>query len=140
MRQQDLSEQCLLSVIVNADLGIPVKYENAGGFVKPTSSPWAAVHYMPNVPDPVTAGTYGYDEASGLLQIDINVPLNAGTKQSRDLVDKIVNLFPSGHDLMYNDAWVRPRRVGRTQGREVDGWWRVSVTVYWYTRLQRLGV
>lgn len=137
MREQDLSEQCLLARLLNAGLNVPIKTENAP-FEKPTAM-WLAAWYMPNVPQGVTAGDGGYDEVTGIFQVDVNVPLNSGTKDARLMADKIVNLFPSGHNLVYNNAWVRPRQVGRTQGREVDGWWRVSVTVVWYSRLQRLG-
>lgn len=139
MRQHDACEQCLVRAYTNASTGLPTKYENIP-FDKPVDdSPWAAVWYMPNTPVGVTAGEGGLDEITGIFQIDLNYPLNSGTKAARDMANKVMDAFPQGHNLMYNDAWVRPRQIGRTQGREVDGWWRVSVTVVWYSRLQRLG-
>lgn len=139
MRQPDLSEQCLRQAYINANTGLLTAFENQK-FTKPdTATPWAAVWYIPNTPSAVTAGAFGQDEATGIFQIDLNYPLYSGTQAQRLMVDKISNSFPSGYDLVYNGFWVRPRAVGRTEGREVDGWWRVSITVTWYSRLNRLG-
>lgn len=138
MREHDYTEQALLTGFLACGLNIPVQYENSP-FEKPSASPWAAVWYFPSVSEGVTAGPNGYDELRGFFQVDINIPLNTGTAPSKELVNKVMQGFPSGYALMYNGGWVKPTSVSRSPGREIDGWWRVSVTVYWYSRLQRLG-
>lgn len=137
MRQHDLTEPTLRSHWAAGAFGLPTAFENQP-FTKPTG-PWAALWYMPADTQPVTASSLGQDEVVGVLQIDLNYPLNTGTMESREMADKIADHFPVGYGLVYNSFVVKPTYVHRGRGREVDGWWKTSITIGFYSRLNRLG-
>lgn len=138
MRQEDKTETALRYFWINGGFGLPTAYENQP-FDIPDNAPWAEFWFVPASTQAVTASSYGYDEVVGFVQINLNYPLFSGTKDARETADKIADLFPTGHRLVYNDFAVVPTYVHRAQGKEVNGWWRVPVTIGFYSRLQRLG-
>lgn len=123
-----------------ANLGLPFGIENKP-FDKPDNAgrkPWAFVYYMPNEPNVATLGDDGEDSFTGLLQVDLNYPLNKGEGLALEKVGLLSSFFKAGKALTFEEVTAVVRSCGLSgQGREVDGWWRLTVRVAWYARISR---
>src|SRR3990172_11587594 len=106
-------------------------------FTKPTAEAWCAVFFLQNLPSVSTLGSDGYDEVDGIFQVDLNFPLNKGTKESKDKADQFPNVFTPGDRLYFDNQEVLITSCGRSSGRPVDGWWKVVVTIQWYAQILR---
>jgi len=124
--------------VVDATLGMPIGIENASFPNKPTDgSPWAAVFILPNQPSVATLGYEGEDAHDGIVQIDLNYPLGKGEAAVRAKADQVASFFKAGRRLSYQGAYATVSSCGRSRGREVDGWYRVSMTITWFARIPR---
>lgn len=128
-------EKALLTGVVGCALGMPVALENAP-FDKP-SGPWAATFIIANQPSPRTLGDGGEDEHDGILQIDVNYPRLSGRAATLAMVGQITSYFYAGRALVYGATTVRVSSCGKPRSREVDGWYRTSLTIEWYARIAR---
>ncbi|MDC1268154.1 DUF4128 domain-containing protein [Gammaproteobacteria bacterium] len=90
---------------------------------------WAAVHYMPNDPVSVTAGSLGRDEETGLIQIDINVPRNTGDSVFRTFRNASRAYFIPGQTFTQNSQDTIIVSCGMSSIRVVDNWFRVSLSI-----------
>lgn len=113
-----------------------VGYENAG-FVPPTDSPWAQVFFVPTSRYVATLGRHGQDRLDGFLQIDLNYPLNSGTAWIGAKAVAIGNVFTVGARFIYEGQEVIVSSCGRSQGRVVNNFYRVSITVMFYAHITR---
>lgn len=82
---------------------------------------------------PVTLGIDGDDDHNGFLQIDVNVPVNSGVGVVSSVAGDIKTLYPAGRKI--GQAVVARSSV--SSGRIVGGWYRLSVTIYFYSRIAR---
>jgi hypothetical protein len=129
-------QEALVAASVAALSGMPTEYENVT-FTKPTDAKWAKLSFVPNSPSVDTLGENGEDMVDGFLQIDINYPQNAGDSEARSDFEEIRAAFPAGRHYASGDQPVTIRNCGRSQGRFVDQWYRVSTTVFWYAMIPR---
>jgi hypothetical protein len=107
-------------------------------FEKPADgSPWFRLLIEEGTP---RARSFGHDEYSGYLQLDVNTKLQQGEAQSDEIAQVAATFFRAGRVLKYGDTEAVVRSCARSRGREVDGWWRVSLTVYWDARIDRPGL
>lgn len=111
-------------------------FENSA-FNPPTNEPWAAVFFLPNLPNVSSLGEYGFDEIDGVFQIDLNYPLNQGTGAAREKADQFPIVFTPGQRFYFDNQEVLITSCGRSSGRPVDGWWKVVVSVQWYAQMRR---
>lgn len=105
-----------------------VQQENVK-FLPPTGSSWASLWFLPNIKDVATLGPEGFDELTGVFQIDLNFPQDSGRKLSQDIADVVESNFTSGTKLAYSGQEVTVTACGRSQGRNVNGSFRVPITV-----------
>ncbi len=129
-------ESALISGYLGAGLALPTQYENID-FSKPDSSPWAAVWFVPNDPIMSSLGDDGFDEYNGFLQVDLNYARNDGRKKSREHYEILRNHFKAGTVFTDNGQSVMSTHCGMSQGREIDGWYRVSVSIYFRAYVER---
>lgn len=115
----------------------PTEYENTKFEVPANATLWTAVHLLPASSRVATLGTGGEDEDRGLLQIDINVPNGNSEKDLIQTADKLKSYFTAGRDLSYNGVTVVIVSRVLSPGRRVDVWWRRSLTITYYTRINR---
>ena len=101
------------------------------------STPWASVFLITNQPTPESAGAGGMDGNTGFLQIDLNYPLNAGSGAIVAKADYVAQYFKAGTRLAYGGQQVQIQSCGRSQGRLVDGFFRVSMTINWTAYVPR---
>lgn len=115
------------------------KWENQD-FDPSGKTKWASVFFVPNQPEPVTLGVQGDDRQTGFLQIDFNVPQGKGSGQMRTWTDAARQSFVAGKTFTENGQIVRITSAGTGQGRNVDNWFRKSVTIAFRTDLQRASI
>jgi hypothetical protein len=112
-------------------------YENVA-FAKPAiSAPWASVFVVPNQPTIESVGEGGVDGHTGFMQVDINYPSNGGSGAAITKADSVAQYFKAGTRVAYGGQQVQIQSCGRSQGRPVDGWYRVSLTINWTAYVQR---
>ncbi len=134
----DKLSKALLQGAVNAlPIGFPLAGEGLP-FDKPTDgSRWGAAFVFHNQPSPVTLGDDGEDGHDGFLQIDLNHKALSGDGASNILADQVAAYFKAGRPLVNGGVTATVVSCGRSRGREVDGWYRVSMTVTWRARVPR---
>jgi len=103
-------------------------------------SKWASVFFVPNVPDVLTLGTQGDDRMTGFLQIDLNVPQGTGGGSMRPWLDASRQTFVAGKTFTQSGQKVAVISAGWGQGRNVDNWFRKSLTVAFRSDLQRANI
>lgn len=129
-------EQSLMKMAKEALAGKTVQWPNVK-FEPPTNALWFRVFYMPADRHGATLGELGEDEIDGFLQIDVNVPTNSGEKLMREELDKLEKVFIAGAKASYSTSEASILACKRSPGRDVDGFYRVSLTVDFYGRIQR---
>lgn len=129
--------KALVQGVEDSPLDLPYAAENSP-FTKPTDqSPWAAVHIFMNQPSVATLGAEGQDAHDGIMQIDLNYPLNTGEAAVTAKADGLTDFFKAGKRLAHSGVELTVSSCGRSRGREVEGWYRVSMTVTWFARVPR---
>lgn len=117
-------------------LAMPIAQENAR-FNKPKNGPWAAAFFMPEAITIATLGAGGYDNHVGLFQIDLNFKVLSGTADATVAISELRQSFRVGRILEYGATKVRVTRIQGPRSREVDGYYRRTLTVYWESQIQR---
>lgn len=112
-------------------------YENSAFTKPPTTTAWASVFIVPNQPSVESVGEGGMDGHTGFMQIDLNYPTNAGPGSVVTKADNVAQYFKAGTRLAYGGQQVQIQSCGRSQGRPVDGWYRVSMTINWTAYVPR---
>ena len=128
--------QALEAAALAALTTIPVEHENVE-ITKPTAAKWSQLFFLPNVPSVETLGDEGEDLADGIYQININYPRNTGDSAARVDFEAVRAAFPAGTKYTNAGQVVTIRNCGRSQGRTVDNWYRVSITVGWEALIPR---
>lgn len=106
-------------------------------FEPPASGAWAAFWWIPNEPSVATLGRDGDDDVDGIVQIDLNFPLNAGIKETNDKADAIRTRFVAGSRWSYSGQEVVVKSCGAGSGSVDKGFWKTPVTIMFYARINR---
>lgn len=115
----------------------PTEYENIA-FAPPSDCPlWIKLALLPVDDAPVSYGTTGENELTGILQLDVNVPKNAGEQRLQETLDNLRSFFTPGKPLVYSGVTVNVKRFVTSPSRQVDSWHRRSASVYYYARIKR---
>lgn len=119
------------------ELAGKVKYENKEFSPPVGTSLWASLAYVDADQRPITMGTGGEDEIRGFLQIDFNVPYGKGEGDLLAAINKATRHFRAGLAPAFEDEAAEVYRSATSLGRQVDTWWRKTVTVFFYSRVFR---
>lgn len=103
----------------------------------PPEEVWLALHNMRAGGEPVTVGDAGEDNFEGIMQVDINTLLNGGTGEALNLADVITREFPAGRALSHDGTVVKVRGTSLSPGRIVGAFYRLSLSIRYYVRMQR---
>lgn len=124
--------------VLDSGLALPLAFENSPFDEKPEDrSPWASAFILQNQPSVATMGHEGQDAHDGILQIDLNYPLLTGEAAVTAKADELSDFFKAGKRLAHLGIELTVASCGRSRGRDVDGWYRVSMTVSWFARVSR---
>ena len=103
----------------------------------PETGVWVAIHNIPVSSLPVTIGPHGEDEHIGIIQVDINQRKGSGSGDIFDIVDRIAGIFTNGTHVHYTGGLCRVKSSSLTPAREFGGWYRVSLSITYYSRTSR---
>lgn len=106
-------------------------------FTPPDRTKWFAVHYIPVSNAVSTLGDEGENRVEAFLQIDVNLPLNSGEKAMDDQLKVLEDSFTPGTSAVYDSQTVVFTGCRRSPGRDVNGFWRVSLTIDLYSKTTR---
>tara|TARA_A200000159_G_scaffold162979_1_gene188068 strand:- start:22338 stop:22787 length:450 start_codon:yes stop_codon:yes gene_type:complete len=98
---------------------------------------WSSFKYTPNQPIARTIGNGGFDDLTGFIQIDFNIPTNSGDYVLREWEDKGREFFTSGTRFENGGHSVLVTSAGMSQGRVVENYFRKSLTVGFKSQLKR---
>lgn len=98
-----------------------------------TGTPWVRMTLLPGESRPAVRGANPVLEYVGLFQIDVFQPQGKGPNPADVLADAIRDQFAPGTDITVNSTTTRIRWSERMPGEVDPPWYKVSVTVSWYT-------
>lgn len=130
-------EKALLQGVEACGLGLPIAGENLPFTHPQDGTPWARVLLELGQPFVATLGNGGDDGYIGYIQLDLNVLPHSGTAEARAKAEIVEAFFTAGTRLNYGSARATVTACGRSRGREVEGWYRVSMTISWQARVKR---
>jgi hypothetical protein len=133
-------ENALVDAVISVDSVTPMGYPNRDlkDASKPASGLWIQLHNLRGDSSPVTLGDAGEDDHPGILQIDINYPLNKGTASILTKADEFIAFFTAGKAIFSGAQEVRIASCSLSAGRHVEGYYRLSVSVNYYARTTRI--
>lgn len=114
-----------------------VAWENVAFTPRQGNKPWAQWFFLPNQPVVATLGEGGLDQVDGIVQVDLNYPTGNGDGDAMAKYAEIRDDFKAGTRLTYDGQGVKIRSCGRSQGRLVGGYYRVSVTITFFAQVSR---
>jgi hypothetical protein len=131
MNYADVKQQ--LDTAVGAVSGIPaLVLENV--INRPTSgTSFTRTTLLPARPNRLTVGVSGRDELFGMYQVDLYYPIGQGSTNALTAADLVVNAFPRTWSVAVNSDVLRVTQSWVEAGREVNGWYAVSVILQWST-------
>ena len=106
-------------------------------YTPPATGNWARFTFLPNNPDIASIGAGGRSSQTGLVQIDLNFPIGGGDGEAMTKYLAVKNAFTEGSRLIYQGQEISIRSCGRSQGRVIDNFYRVSVSIYFYAQINR---
>lgn len=115
----------------------PIAFPNKELPVESKEGMWLQVSNVRGESQPVTLGSDGEDNHPAFIQIDINYPKGKGSGLVLDKADEFLSYFTAGKTLTYNSQWIKVTSTSLSGDRYVGGFYRVSVTIYYYARTKR---
>lgn len=103
-------------------------YENSAFVKPPANASWASVFFLPAQNSSLSLDS---NEHSGVMQIDVNAPTNIGAGAVISVADNIMSVFRHGASFTAAGQRVEVASTSISPGRVVDGWYRVSVSVFY---------
>lgn len=126
----------LVQHFIDGAFGLDTQYENRK-FTPPDNEAWSALFFIPAAAEADTQGTQGSDRWDGIVQIDLNYPLDTGESSILAKADAIIQQFKAGTKLLYSGQAVTLKASGRNQGSIVNSQYRISITAGWYSFVSR---
>ena len=119
----------LIQAYIDLGLGLSTAYEN-DHFKPPANADWAQISIVPAGSAAFTLGVNGEDLHTGFMQIDFNVKPGSGRAQLMTYAQAIRDEYVIGKGYTLDDQSVRVTGADRSSIRPVDGWTRISMTIY----------
>jgi len=113
-----------------------IEWENRGKNVG-NQDTWAKVSILPSGSTGGTVGHGGFDEETGILQIDINVPQKKGEVGLIPWDTKRRVFFHGGRTFTYEGHSVLVKTSEISQGRILEGFFRKSISINFISYLKR---
>jgi hypothetical protein len=131
-----LIDSALVKAFDDGAFGLPFSSENREYDPVPGTA-WAQLFIVPNQPSINTMGSDGQDLIEGFMQINLNYPVGDGDGTAKQKATAIRDYFKAGTKFTYSTVDVFIASAGRGIAQNIDSWYRVVVTINWYSRLTR---
>lgn len=109
-------------------LAYPTAYEGKA-FAPEQGKPWASVYLLPAGTVPAAIGAQAPLEHVGILQIDLNYPLDTGAPVMLKAADTAAKHFEPGTSFEFAAAKVNIERCTRSSIRRSEGWLTLSLSI-----------
>ena len=116
-----------------------ISYENRL-FNPRSKGVFASVFYLPNTPTVRTVGDCGFNELTGVVQIDINIPQHAGEKILIDWERKAEIYFHTGRVFTNSGQTVIIINSAFTGARKKENFYKKSLSVAFRSDIKRIKV
>lgn len=129
-----MSEAVIHTALINSHiaLGLALPTADEGKIYKPVAgTAYQEVFNLPVSRNVSSNGVGGMDERLGIFQINISYPIGPGIGQLLAAADLALEFYTAGKRFYEGSQCVRVVRSERTAVRPVDGWQRVTVSVYY---------
>jgi hypothetical protein len=113
-----------------AGFAYPTQFEGKA-FDPPQEAPWAALFVLPASNAPAGLGVHAPLEHVGILQIDLNYPLDTGAPDMLKDADTASAAFEPGKSFTFDGMQVNFERCQRSSIRRSDARLTVSLSVRW---------
>ena len=127
-----MSEYKIRSALVQTFRGgiaLPGVYENAK-YNSQADTPWFEFFFIPNPPVVSTLGDQGSDEHTGIVQVNLNYPINDGSGAALQKVDEVRALFKAGSKHIFDGQTVTAISCGQNgTGQIVNGFYQTTLTI-----------
>lgn len=122
----------LVTALEDSTFDLSTVYDNVGAFEPDPSIAYAEFFFMSNPPQPVTMGDDGEDLHTGIVQINLNYPLNGGIGEALDQVDYLRTVLKPSAPLVHESQVVRIRTCGISgPPQKVNGFYQIIVSITW---------
>jgi len=130
--------QGLIQGVVDANLsGYEIEWPNAS-FTTPNDAIWLRANILDMGDLPVTLGTSGLNEVSGVMQVDVFCPkLTNAYLDAINAVSEIKTVLKTGEKLAYNSQYIRINSAPCRPSEVEDAWYRWIITVNYTAYLTR---
>lgn len=118
----------LLQGVIDASLPYPIKWPNKP-FTTPNNAPWVRITILNMGDSPVTLGSGGYNDRTGLMQVDIFVPKGSGDLTATTTTDTVKNIFKTGAKLTHSGQTVRINSAATRTGTDEQEWFSRIIDV-----------
>lgn len=115
-----------------------IKYDSDGNiinvafpnvtFSKPSTGQWFELNLLVNAPNAITTGEEHINEWTGILQIDLCVPLNVGYDQIDNQYNCILQLYPEG---LFVDDYIHIEKCYSPSESAEEDCYRKIVRIQW---------
>jgi len=128
-------DTALASAYIAGAFGLPVQWPNESFTSSGTA--WSRYSFVPATPGNDTLSRIGRDRYTGFIQIDLNYQPDEGRNSASSKAEEVRAYFSLNRNHSHKGQSVTVEKIGISQGRLVDGWFRISVSVYWRANIQR---
>jgi len=126
----------LVQAYLDTGIALPTVYDNDK--LRPDYlQPFAILQFLPASPSVSTLGSNGRDELLGILQIDICCPVDQGESVLLEYADTLRAYFTAGRQFEFDSQCVIVSNCGQSQGFTSNNYYRMPISVTWYSRLTR---
>ena len=109
---------------------MPGVYENDGEFNPQADAAWFQFFFIPNQPSVITLGDQGSDEHTGIVQINLNYPMNEGSGTALEKADELRALFKAGSKHIFDGQTVTAISCGLSgSGQIINGFYQTILTI-----------
>jgi hypothetical protein len=123
--------QSLLDTRLQALTGLPtIQLENTRN-IGQTGIPFSRATLLPARATQATVGLQGRDSRTGLYQVDLFYPLDAGTATINAMADSVIDHFTRGLVLIDGAINVHVLVCWRETGRRIEPFYSVPVVIEW---------
>jgi len=120
----------LATAFSSGGFDLPVNYDNAKKVDVKCDLPWCEFYFIPTQPVVSTLGDQGEDEHLGIVQINLNYPINEGMGNLLKKADDIRAVFKAGTSLTYQTQVVRITSCGISRAAQVvNGFYQSILTI-----------
>ena len=129
-------DQALVQAVIDGNFNLSIAHEN---IVFDPSPGYAhmIVEIIRNPADPITMGSGGTDETTGILQCRIRYPVDTGAIVAKQKADDLLAYFRIGRVFTYSGQRVQIMSKDRGSGRIDEGWYQLVTRFVFEARTQR---